>query len=233
MTPTKPQANSQNVIELVTNLFVYRRTSMWRCLRAAASRFPGSGPPCGTADRPSAGPEILAPDAGWSLSDERLSRVHWPDRSPARSRLWSASIPVPETCTPLCQLKQTRSILNRPVFTYTHENILYIPDSISVTKECSQWDYINAEMQSLPSVFCMIRSTRMGYFVMRWVTNIKHSGIPNLRTRASWPIFCYKREVLFSKTCIIPAILLSAVNAGLVYFLVNGIIPCWNIISVS
>lgn len=101
---------------------------------------------------------------------------------------------------------ETWSILNRPVFTYTA--------GISVTKECSQWDYINVEMQILPSVFCMSRSTRMGYFVMRWVTNIKHSGIPNLRTRASWPIFCYKREVLFSKTCIIPAILLSAVNGG-------------------
>lgn len=46
----------------------------------------------------------------------------------------------------------------------------------------------------LPSVFCMSRSTRVGYFVMRWVTNRKHSGIPNLRTMASWPIFCYKKK---------------------------------------
>ncbi len=45
----------------------------------------------------------------------------------------------------------------------------------------------------------MIRSTRTGYFVMRWVTNRKHSGIPNLRTRGSWPIFCYEKKAFVSQ----------------------------------
>lgn len=49
----------------------------------------------------------------------------------------------------------------------------------------------------LPSVFCMILSTRMGYFVMRWVTKRKHSGIPNLRTSGSWPIFCHAKSSWF------------------------------------
>lgn len=49
----------------------------------------------------------------------------------------------------------------------------------------------------LPSVFLMILSTRMGYFVMRWVTKRKHSGIPNLRTSGSWPIFCQTQSSSF------------------------------------
>lgn len=73
----------------------------------------------------------------------------------------------------------------------THENILHTDDSSdSVTESWSQWDHIHFEMQLVPSVFCMRRSTKMGYFVMRWVTSMKHSGIPSLRTRGSWRIFC-------------------------------------------
>lgn len=105
------------------------------------------------------------------------------------SRTWSftwemASLMSDKPCTRdwYSSVSAERNIhaLTWSVFIYTHE-------------KHNVWDFIH-----LPSVFCMIRSTRMGYFVMRWVTNMKHSGIPNLRTRGSWPIF-WKKGFVFQK----------------------------------
>lgn len=151
---------------------------MWPRLHAAASCFSWTDLLCGTGALPSAGPEILTPDAGQSLSDELLSGIHRPECSPGRWCLWSAPNPAPETCAHLCQLQRSMKYINRPVFNHIYMRY----------RGPFQTEFVSGEI--LPSVFCMIRSTRMGYFVMRWVTNRRHSGIPNLRTRGSWPNLC-------------------------------------------
>lgn len=85
----------------------------------------------------------------------------------------------------------------------------------------------------LPSVFCMIRSTRIGYFVMRWVTNRKHSGIPNLRTRGSWPIFCYeKKGFVFPGLASLLRTTVTGLRSSIVVLFVGGIILSRNVITI-